>query len=252
MDNATHEAPPHAARLAAHSDLPPARRRLSLRELPTTDRPRERLREHGAQALSSAELLAILLGSGSSGRSALELGHDVLAAGDGSLRRLASQPVAKLISLAGMGPARAVAVHAALELGRRLSAEERREGVPIRSPRDIFRTYAPRLEDLPVEEFHVAILDIHHRLERDVTVTRGILDSSLVHPREVFRQAVAENAAAVILVHNHPSGDPTPSPDDRTATEQLVQAGRMLGIPVHDHVIIGRGRFMSFAEAGLL
>jgi len=137
-------------------------------------------------------------------------------------------------------------------LGRRLSAEERREGVPIRSPRDIFRMYSPRLEDLPVEEFHVAVLDVHHRLERDITVTRGLLDSSLVHPREVYRQAIAENAAAVILVHNHPSGDPTPSPDDRTATEQMVQAGKLLGIPVQDHVIIGRGRFVSFAEVGLL
>ena len=227
-------------------------KRLAIRELPATDRPRERLREHGARALSSPELLALLLGSGSGGRSALELGHDILSAGGGSLRRLAAQPVAALTALTGVGLARAVTVHAALELGRRMGSEERREGVPIRSPRDIFRIFAPRLEDLPVEEFHVAILDIHHRLERDVTVTRGILDSSLVHPREVFRQAVAENAAAVILVHNHPSGDPTPSPDDRAATEQMVQAGRMLGIPVHDHVIVGRGRFTSFAEAGLL
>ena len=114
------------------------------------------------------------------------------------------------------------------------------------------RLFAPRLEDLPVEEFHVAVLDAQHRLERDVTVTRGILNSSLVHPREVFREAIAERAAAIILVHNHPSGDPTPSPDDRTVTEQLVAAGRLLDIPVHDHVIIGRGRYASFAEAGLL
>ena len=103
-----------------------------------------------------------------------------------------------------------------------------------------------------MEEFHVAILDSQHRLERDVTVTRGLLNSSLVHPREVFREAIAENAAAIILVHNHPSGDPTPSPDDRITTEQLVQAGRVLDIPVQDHIIIGRGRYLSFAEAGLL
>src|SRR3982750_583263 len=112
--------------------------------------------------------------------------------------------------------------------------------------------FAPRLEDLPVEEFHVAVLDAQHRLERDVTVTRGILTSSLVHPREVFREAIAERAAAVILVHNHPSGDPTPSADDRIVTEQLVAAGKLLDIPVHDHIIIGRGRYTSFAEAGLL
>ncbi len=229
-----------------------ARKALTIQELPRSDRPRERLVDLGAHALSSAELLAILLGSGGAGRSALQVGHEVLSAAHGSLRRLAMQPTAALTSVAGVGMARAVIIHAALELGRRMAAEAREDGAPVRSPRDVVALYAPRLEDLPVEEFHVAILDIHHRLERDITVTRGILDSSLVHPREVFRQAVAENAAAVILVHNHPSGDPTPSPDDRTATEQLVQAGRMLGIPVHDHVIVGRGRFMSFAEAGLL
>ena len=166
--------------------------------------------------------------------------------------RIAGQPVAALTKLAGIGSARAIAVHAALELGRRAASEEREDGAPLRSPRDVFAVFSPRLEDLPVEEFHVAVLDSQHRLERDVTVTRGILNSSLVHPREVFREAIAERAAAVILVHNHPSGDPTPSPDDRLVTEQLAAAGRLLDIPVHDHVIIGRGRYMSFAEAGLL
>jgi DNA repair protein RadC len=151
-----------------------------------------------------------------------------------------------------VGTARAVSIHAALELGRRMAAEERDDGAPVRSPRDVYRVFSPRLEDLPVEEFHVAVLDSQHRLERDVTITRGILNSSLVHPREVFREAIAERAAAIILVHNHPSGDPTPSSDDRAVTDQLVAAGRLLDIPVHDHVVIGRGRYVSFAEAGLL
>jgi DNA repair protein RadC len=133
-----------------------------------------------------------------------------------------------------------------------MAVEGRPEGNPIRSPRDVVEYFGPRMEDLPVEEFHVAVLDAQHCLERDVTVTRGILNSSLVHPREVFREAIAERAAAVVLVHNHPSGDPTPSFDDRAVTEQLVAAGRLLDIPVHDHVIIGRGRYTSFAEAGLL
>ena len=127
-----------------------------------------------------------------------------------------------------------------------------RRALPCGRRATSYEVFAPRLEDLPVEEFHVAVLDAQHRLERDITVTRGILNSSLVHPREVFREAIAERAAAIILVHNHPSGDPTPSPDDRVVTEQLVQAGRVLDIPVQDHVIIGRGRYMSFAEAGLL
>lgn len=225
---------------------------LTIRELPRTDRPRERLVDLGAGALSTAELLAILVGSGGRGRSALRIGEDILVLAHGSLRRLASRPVTELTRQGGIGRAKAAVVHAALELGRRMAAETRHEGNPVRSPRDVVAAFAPRLEDLPVEEFHVAVLDAQHRLERDITVTRGILNSSLVHPREVFREAIAERAAAIILVHNHPSGDPTPSSDDRNVTDQLVAAGRLLDIPVHDHVIIGRGRYTSFAEAGLL
>ncbi len=223
-----------------------------LRELPRAERPRERLKTLGAQALSSSELLAILIGTGTSGRSALAVAHDALARTDGSLRRLSAQPVAALTAVPGLGNVRAVVIHAALELGRRLAAESRDEGAPLRSPRDVWAAFAPRLEDLPVEEFHVAVLDAQHRLERDITITRGILNSSLVHPREVFREAIAERAAAIILIHNHPSGDPTPSADDRGITTQLVAAGRLLDIPVADHLIIGRGRYLSFAEAGLL
>ena len=229
-----------------------AQKALTIRELPRSERPRERLKALGAQALSSAELLALVIGTGTGRRSAAAVGQEVLAEAGGSLRRIAGRPVAALTALAGVGTARAVAIHAALELGRRMAAESRDEGAPLRSPRDVYAAFAPRLEDLPVEEFHVAVLDSQHRLERDIAVTRGILNSSLVHPREVFREAIAERAAAVILVHNHPSGDPTPSADDRLVTEQLVAAGRLLDIPVHDHVIVGRGRYMSFAEAGIL
>jgi len=231
---------------------PQSQRALTIRELPRSERPRERLIDLGAQALSSAELLAIVLGSGGLRQSALQLGQSLLVQAGGSLRRIAMQPVAALTAQAGVGMARAATVHAALELGRRMAAESREDGAPVRSPRDVVELFAARLEDLPVEEFHVAVLDSQHRLERDIMVTRGILNSSLVHPREVFREAIAERAAAIILVHNHPSGDPTPSADDRVVTEQLVAAGRLLDIPVHDHVIVGRGRYTSFAEAGLL
>jgi DNA repair protein RadC len=225
---------------------------LSIQELPRSERPRERLMHLGAASLTSVELLALVLGAGSGGRSALETSQTILAHSAGSLRRLAAKPVGTLVGLRGVGPARAVTVHAALELGRRLAAEQRDEGAPLRSPREVYAAFAPRLEDLPVEEFHVAVLDAQHRLERDVTVTRGILNSSLVHPREVFREAIAERAAAIILVHNHPSGDPTPSADDRAVTDQLVAAGRLLDIPVRDHVVVGRGRYASFAEMGLV
>lgn len=225
---------------------------LSIREMPRAERPRERLRALGPQALSTAELIATILGTGGTGGSALHCAQSVLDHVGGSLGRLAATPVAALTRVHGVGQARATAVHAALELGRRFSLEARGAGVPLRAPRDVAAVFSPRLAELPVEEFHVAILDAQHRLERDVLITRGLLNSSLVHPREVFREAIAERAAAVILVHNHPSGDPTPSAEDRAVTEQLVAAGRLLDIPVHDHIIVGRGCYMSFAEAGLL
>ena len=233
-----------------NKSAPPSALRIS--EMPPAERPRERLTRLGASALSAVELLALVIGSGASGKSALDLAHQVLARNGGSLRRLASSPVATIRSINGVGPAKAVVLHAALELGRRLAAESRNIGEPVGGPMDVYRLFAPRLEDLPVEEFHVAVLDTQHRLERDVTVPRGLLSASLVHPREVFREAIAERAASIILVHNHPSGDPTPSADDRKVTTQLVAAGRLLDIPVHDHVIIGRGRYASFAESGLL
>ena len=236
----------------SHPSGPLAVKTLSIKELPKGERPRERLRQHGARSLGVGELLAIVLGTGAGGRSTLALAQDILSQVDGSLRRIASQPVAILTAERGVGPARAVTIHAALELGRRMADEGRDEGPSMRSPRDVFGVFSGRLQDLPVEEFHVAVLDAQHRLERDVMVTRGILNSSLVHPREVFREAIAERAAAIILIHNHPSGDPSPSSDDRVVTEQLVAAGRVLDIPVHDHVIIGRGRYVSFAETGLL
>jgi DNA repair protein RadC len=202
--------------------------------------------------LATVELLAIVLGTGAGGRSALALAHHLFGAVDGSLRRLATGSPASLTTVDGIGAARAGVLHAALELGRRMAAEGKSEGNAMRAPRDVYDVFGPRLQDLPVEEFHVAVLNAQQRLERDITVTRGILNSSLVHPREVFREAIAERAAAIILVHNHPSGDPTPSREDEAITEQLVLAGRLLDIPVQDHVIVGRGRYISFMESGLM
>jgi len=224
----------------------------SVLDLPPADRPRERLRTLGASALTTSELLGLLLGSAAPGRSSADVAASVLQRCGGSLRKVGQTPIATLTAIPGLGEVRALAIHAAIELGRRLAAEGSDEGEPLRGPRDVWRYYAPRLEGLTVEEFHVAILDSQHRIERDVLVSRGILNSSLVHPREVFREAIAERAASLVLVHNHPSGDPTPSSDDRAITSQLVAAGRLLDIPIQDHVVVGRGRYVSFAEAGLL
>lgn len=214
---------------------------MAVRETPS-----HRARHLGVSALSTTELLTLALGLRDT-----TTAESMLAPVGGSLRRLAAN-LDRVTDVLGVGASKRQALAAMFEMGVRLRAEGIDDSVPMRSPRDVVAVMAPRLEDMPVEEFHVIILNAQHRMERDVTVTRGILNSSLVHPREVFREAIAERAAAVILVHNHPSGDPAPSLDDKTITEQLVAAGRLLDIPVHDHVIIGRGRYTSFAEAGLL
>jgi DNA repair protein RadC len=224
----------------------------SVRAWPAGERPRERLATVGPDALSTRELVAILVGSGGRGRNTLEVAGGLLGSVDGSLRRLAIALPGELERLPGVGPAVAARLAAALELGRRLAREGPAERTRIRGPADVFARCAPLLRDLPQEEFRVLLLNAQHAVFREVLVTRGILDASVVHPREVFRQAVAETAAAVILVHNHPSGDPSPSQEDRQVTRQLADAGRLLGIPVLDHVVVGDARYVSFVEAGLL
>ena len=218
----------------------------------TPDRPRERLWAHGAQALTASELLAILLGTGGAGRTALEVATQLLTPAEGSLRRLAARPAGEVLQIPGVGPAKGARLLAALELGARLSREARPALPRIRAPEDVMRIVGPRLRDLAVEEFHLLALDSQSQVTRDVLITRGLLNSSLVHPREVFRAAIAEAAAGIILVHNHPSGDPTPSADDQAVTRQLVAAGELLDMPVYDHVIVAGDRFTSFATRGLL
>ena len=214
----------------------------------SADRPRERLRAVGARHLSIRELLSLLVGSGTRGGSAFDVAARVLAFGEGSVRRLAVGELGELERIPGVGAATAARIVAALELGRRASAESTVEADRIRGPADVFRRMGPRLRDLPQEEFHALLLNTRHRVVREVAVTRGLLDASLIHPREVFRAAVTEGAAGIIIVHNHPSGDPTPSADDRSVTRQLTSAGKALGIPVLDHVIVGAETFTSLAE----
>ncbi|MGE0354986.1 MAG: DNA repair protein RadC [Gemmatimonadales bacterium] len=224
----------------------------ALPSTPLADRPRERLWGLGAAALTSAELIAVLLGTGAGGRSAPEVAAALLDLGDGSLRSLAARPAAELTRTPGVGPTKAARLLAAFELAVRLSQEARPPAVRIREPEDVVAYFTPRMRDLAVEEFRLLALDSQSQVLRDVLVTRGLLNSSLVHPREVFRAAIAEAAAGIIVVHNHPSGDPTPSAEDRSVTRQLVEAGRLLDLPVYDHVIIAGDRFTSFATLGLL
>ncbi len=220
--------------------------------LTDADRPRERLRALGASALTTAELLAILIGTGRGGRDVLEVAAEVLGLAGGSLRRLAQRPASELLQIPGIGPIKAARLSAAVELGMRTAREQRPAAVRIREPDDVAQLFRNRLRDLQVEEFHLLALDSQSQVLREVLVTRGLLNSSLVHPREVFRAAIAEAAAGIIVVHNHPSGDPTPSAEDRAITRQLTAAGRLLDLPLYDHVIIAGDRFVSFANAGLL
>jgi DNA repair protein RadC len=224
----------------------------TIREWPSEERPRERLAALRAEALSVRELLAILLGSGARGRSAIVLAGDLLESFGGSLRRLGSAEPAVLESVRGVGPARAAAVAAAFERGRRAAAAPPRREPRIRGPADIHRRLGPRLRDRRQEEFWAVYLDTQNRVLAERRLTVGLLDSSLVHPREVFVHAVSEAASSLLLAHNHPSGDPEPSADDIAVTRQLVESGRLLGIPVRDHVVLGDGRYVSLMERGLL
>ena len=223
-----------------------------IRDWPMRERPRERMYAAGAHALSSRELIAILVGSGTGGSSAVEVAGSLLQSSDGSLRQMAMLSHADMRKVPGVGPAVAARVLAALELGRRMARETAAERPRIQGPADVYELCAPALRDLRQEEFRLLLLNTQHAVLRELVITRGTLDTSVVHPREVFRAAISESAAAIVLVHNHPSGDPAPSREDRDVTEQLAAAGRLIGIPVLDHVVVGDGRYVSFVEMGLL
>jgi DNA repair protein RadC len=220
--------------------------------LPPADRPRERLWALGPAALTTAELLAIVIGTGRGARGVLQVAGGLLELSEGSLRRLSQRPRSEWLRTEGIGPTKAARLAAAFELGSRLAREERPPLQRIREPEDVARRFANRLRDLQVEEFHLLALDSQSQVLREVLITRGLLNSSLVHPREVFRAAIVEAAAGIIVVHNHPSGDPTPSAEDRAVTRQLAEAGRLLDLPLYDHVIIAGDRYLSLATAGLL
>jgi len=213
--------------------------------------PRERLHRLGARALSDAELLALLLRNGSAGRGADELAQSVLRS-CGGLAPLAREEPQALTRLSGLGPAKSASLVAACEIGRRLSVRRLEVGARIHGPADVHAHFFDWLRACEFEQFHAILLDGRHRVMGEVLVSQGTLTASLVHPREVFRSAIRRSAAAIVLVHNHPSGDPAPSSEDCRVTERLVQAGELLGIRVLDHVVVAERGFHSFSEAGAL
>jgi DNA repair protein RadC len=241
--------------------IPPAF--VSIKHWPESEKPRERLRSQGAEALSARELLALLIETGEPPRrgrpprSAMDLAGDLLnwfapEGGDESLRRISQAPLSALCEVPGIGPAKAAKILAALDLGRRAARESLPVRVQVASARDVYERMRLAMRDLPQEEFHVLLLNRQNEVLREVVVTRGTLDRSDIHARDVFRPALAESAACVVVVHNHPGGRPSPSPQDRELTRELCVAGRLVGIPVHDHVIVGEHGYYSFSEAGLL
>jgi DNA repair protein RadC len=222
-----------------------------MRVWPESERPRERLYFNGPTALADAELLAIQLGSGRRGKDAVAVAREVLAA-YGSLADIAGCEVVELARLPGVGRVKAARLAATFELTRRLRARTPGARTPLGSPAEVYAAFGPLMEDLKREVFRIALLDAQNGLVRDIVISEGTLSASLVHPREVFKPAILESAASVILLHNHPSGDPTPSREDIRLTRQLVECARLLDLNIHDHVVIGRGRFISLAERGII
>jgi DNA repair protein RadC len=221
-----------------------------MRHVPIEDRPRERLARHGSPSLSSRELIAILLGTGTRGRGALEVADDLLL--PAGLRGLAGRSLPELTRERGLGRAKAARLLAALELGARLASEGRGAAPSFRNAAEAGRFLLPRYGPRPVETFGILALDVRHRLKREVVISTGCLTSSLVHPREVFQEAVMCRAAALLLFHNHPSGDAEPSAEDLSLTRRLAAAGALMGIEVLDHLIVGAGRFVSLKDRGVL
>ncbi len=222
-----------------------------IKDWPVNERPREKLLRFGPQALSDAELLAIVIRAGAGSRNALDIARAILT-NEKNLRGVAGKNAAELMRMKGIGEAKAVSLLAAFEIGRRAQASDQGERLIIRSPEDVGRLMGPKLRDRLTEVFVVLILDSKNGLKLEMEVSRGTLNASIVHPREVFKTAIDHLAASIVVVHNHPSGNAEPSREDIEITRQLSEAGKIVGIPLHDHLIIAGDGYVSFAERGLL
>jgi len=219
-------------------------------DLDASERPRERLERLGPKALNQAELLAILLRTGVPGENAVEVGQRLLKE-FGGLAGLHRATFEEIVSQHGIGEAKAAQIKAAIELGRRLVEENPEERPVVHSPEDAAALVSYEMSALEQEELRVLLLDTRNRVLAKETLYRGSLNSSQVRVGELFKAAIRRNSAAIIVVHNHPSGDPSPSPDDIALTRGIVQAGKLLDIEVLDHLVIGRGKYVSLKERGL-
>lgn len=243
------------ARIDPVSD-PEIQYRVPIRDWAEEERPSERLLSGHTDALSDAELIGVVFRSGTHTRSgsvsAIQLGRTLLHT-FGTLRDLSRRDVREMMRVAGIGPAKAAQIAAVFEIGRRVEAQQaNRKEIQVCSPDDVAAVYVPKLRDMRTEVFELVLLNTANIIIGDVRVSEGGLAASIVEPRAVFQQAVLENAASVICVHNHPSGNPEPSQEDIRITRQLVAAGKMMGIPIHDHLIVAGNGYTSMAERQLL
>jgi len=225
--------------------------KLTMLDIPEDERPRERLLRQGPEALSNAELLAIVLRSGSAKETALQLGERLLAS-FGTLNALSHATPAELCSIDGLGPAKAAQILAALSVAKRLWTGRASSQQELTNPKTAYEFLRGKLDGRKKETFIAILLDAKNKPIKDVVISQGSLTQSLVHPREAFRPALRESAAAVIFAHNHPSGDPAPSPEDESITRRLSEAGKLLGIKVLDHIILGADSYVSMADKGSL
>lgn len=222
----------------------------TIHDMPSSERPRERLLNYGANALSTAELLAIILRTGTRNENVVHFSQRLLIE-FGGLPGLSKASTQELEQVRGLGLAKITQIKAALELGRRLLVQAPEERPQVRSPADAAQLIMSEMELLEQEELRVLLLDTKNRVIATKTIYRGSLNTSLIRVGELFREAIRANCAAIIVAHNHPSGDPTPSPEDVAVTRQIVEAGKLLDIDVLDHLVIGRQRFVSLKERGL-
>lgn len=242
--------PSRSSKSASEGGRPGLEYRPLIRDLPTGDRPRERLRDSGEGSLSNEELLAIVLRTGVGNESVLNMAARLLATFAG-LPGLARASFGELCQYHGLGPAKVAQVKAALELGRRMANTQPEERATVRSPADVNNLLGSEMGLLEQEEMRVVLLDTRNHVLALPQVYKGSVNASLVRMAELFREAIRQNCPSIILVHNHPSGDPAPSAEDIELTRQAVAAGKLLDIEVLDHIVIGRGSFLSLKEAGL-
>jgi len=218
---------------------------------PKKERPRERLLQHGPQYLTEAELLGILIGKGTKHKTAVDLARELLDRHE-SLQKLFSRSPSELTAVKGIGSAKAATLSSAFELVRRIQSQTNEGKLSFKRSSDVANHYLPLMRDFRKEVFTILLLNRANRLIKEVTISEGTLDASVVHPRDVFREALLEMAAGVILMHNHPSGEASPSEEDLRITKQLVEAGRLLGIKVYDHIIVAGNSYRSLADDGLI